>query len=177
MRPSILLLAPALALLATTSGCSRRGAVAGAVFAYEVAATAESLENPQREWTTDDDPPVDDGERSTAGLVRPIPPHVPASAADRRVDRPHVGFDLGGAYGAIEQADLEPCNAQGLAAGYGRVIVAFEPDGAVVGVAIALPPGSAPTAQACVEQAFRAVRVAPFEGAPVNVRRAFFVKD
>jgi hypothetical protein len=28
----------------------------------------------------------------------------------------------------------------------------------------------------CVEQAFGAVRVSPFDGAPMNVRRAFFVK-
>jgi hypothetical protein len=43
-------------------------------------------------------------------------------------------------------------------------------------VSIEMPAGSTPASRACVEEAFRAVRVAPFDGAPVNVQRAFFVK-
>ncbi len=174
MRSS--LLAPALTLIVITSGCTRSGVVAGAVVAYEVAETAQSLDNPEAEWTTADTQPDEDDEGSTAGMVRPIPPHMPASVADQRVEQEKVGFDLGAAYGAIAQVDLDPCRDRGLAPGYGRVIVAFDRGGSAVGVGIDLPAGSAPTAHACVEQAFRAVRVAPFDGAPVNVRRAFFVK-
>jgi hypothetical protein len=176
MRPSILLV-PTLALLATSSGCTRPGAVAGAVFAYELAEGMQSTDNPEQEWTTADVPSdEEEAEGSSSGMVRPVPPHMPASAADQRVERQRVGFDLGGAYGVLAHVNLDPCKAQGLTPGYGRVIVAFEPAGAPVGVGVALPAGSAPSAHACVEQAFRAVHVAPFEGAPVNVRRAFYVK-
>jgi len=174
MRRSSLLLFPTLAVLATGSGCTRTGVVAGAVVAYEL---AETTDNPEQEWTTADEPSgEDEDEPSTAGMVRPIPPHMPASAADQRVEKQLVGFDLGGAYGAIAHVDLDPCKAVGLAPGYGRVIVAFEAGGAPVGVGVALPAGSAPAAHACVEQAFRDIRVTPFEGAPVNVRRGYFVK-
>jgi hypothetical protein len=171
------LLVSAVVLLAASTGCSRQGAIAGAVVAYEVAEGLESTDNPEREWTTaDESSEEDDAEVSTAGMARPVPPHMPASAADRRVEPQHMGFDLGRAYGSLAKVDLDACRAQGLISGYGRVTVAFEPAGTPVGVNLELPTGSAPAARACVEQAFRSVRVAPFEGAPVNVRRAFFVK-
>jgi hypothetical protein len=176
MRPSLLLLAPPLALLAGT-GCVRPGhgarlATAYAIDTIDFAAMAGA--NPEREWTTADDSPHAD-EASSPAELRPIPPHLPASDADHRVER-LTHFDLAGAYGALAKVDLSPCKALGLTAGYGRVILAFDQDGAPVGVGIDLPPGSAPAARMCIEQAFGAVRVAPFEGAPMKVRRAFFVK-
>jgi hypothetical protein len=176
MRPSTLLLAPALALLAAASGCVRggRGALAATAFAVDVVDVAAiGAANPEKEWTTADERPVDPPGAPNA--LAPIPPHLPASAADQRVDK-QTAFDLGGAYGALAKVDLAPCKALGIAPGYGRVVLAFDPDGTPAGVGVDLPAGSTPAAQTCVEQAFGAVRVAPFDGAPMNVRRAFFVK-
>jgi hypothetical protein len=113
----------------------------------------------------------DDVDRQEALAHVPLlvpPPPAPVVVPTR--------FDLGGAYGVLAGVELDPCKAQGLAAGYGRVTVPFEPDGTPGRVAVEMPAGSAPAAHACIEEAFRAVRVAPFDGAPVNVRRAFFVK-
>ena len=176
MRPSTLLLAPAFALLVAASGCVRSGHVArGATdFAVDVVDLAAiGAANPEKEWTTADERPVDPPAAPNA--LAPIPPHLPASAADQRVDK-QTEFDLGGAYGALAKVDLAPCKALGIAPGYGRVVLAFDPDGTPAGVGVDLPAGSTPAAQTCVEQAFGAVRVAPFDGAPMNVRRAFFVK-
>ena len=179
MRPSLLLLA--LGILVTSSGCVghgvRRDAVPGLAFvAFELAAHVERLDNPdnpQREWTTTDGSEDDDDESAPAA-AGPVPPHMPASAADRRVEH-RARFDLGGVYGALAHVELAPCKAMGLTPGYGRVTLAFEHDGAPVGVGVDLPAGSAPAAETCVQRAFGAVRVAPFDGAPVSVRRAFFV--
>ena len=173
MNPLKLLLAPSFGLLLVTSGCVRPGlagnlAVTGALVAYEVA----SAPPVEREWTTEDDGPDDDDAASEAALAH-VPLDVPPPPAPVVVP---ARFDLGGAYGALTRVDLGPCKAQGLAPGYGRVVLGFEPDGAPAGVAVEMPPGSSPIARACVERAFRAVRVAPFDGAPVNVRRPFFVK-
>jgi hypothetical protein len=86
-------------------------------------------------------------------------------------------FDLGGAYGAIAQVDLASCKAEGLAPGYGHVVLGFLPDGSVGGVAVQLPPSSSPWAHACVESALRGVRVSPFAGdQPATVRRELYVK-
>jgi hypothetical protein len=183
MRSSLLLLAPAFALLAATTGCVHGAREARAVTNFAVATTelvesaqdlAETSQNPEQEWTeADDTAPVEPESVNTA--PRPIPPHLPASAADRRVDT-RAPFDLGGAYGSLARVDLSACKAQGLAAGYGRVVLAFDPDGTAAGVGVELPAGSSPAARACVEQAFGAARVSPFDGAPMNVRRTFFVK-
>lgn len=85
-------------------------------------------------------------------------------------------FDLGGAYGALASVDLAACKADGLAAGYGKVVVGFDADGAPASVSVVLPGGSADGARGCVEGAFRNVRVAPFDGSAVTVQRSFFVK-
>jgi hypothetical protein len=107
---------------------------------------------------------------------RPVPPHEAASEAERRVER-RAPFALAATYGALGHVDLEPCKVQGLAAGYGHVVLAFANDGTPASVGVDLPAGSAPRAHACVEEAFRAVRVAEFDGRPVKMRRAFFVVD
>jgi hypothetical protein len=134
----------------------------------------ENDSNPEREWTTTDGSPAvdDDG----ADGPRPVPPHEAASEADRRVER-RTPFALAATYGALGHVDLEPCKAQGLAAGYGHVVLAFANDGTPAGVGVDLPARSAPRAHACVEKAFGALRVAAFDGSPVKVRRAFFVMD
>jgi hypothetical protein len=106
---------------------------------------------------------------------RPTPAHLPASDADHRVEH-RVAFDLGGAYGALANVDLGACKAAGLGTGYGKVTLAFAPDGRAAAVGVDLPAGSSPAARACVEQAYRAVTVSPFDGSPVNVSRAFFAK-
>ena len=183
MRSSLPLLAPAFALLAATTGCVHSAHEAHAVTSFAFATTelvesaedlAQANQNPEQEWTeADDTAPEEPGSVNTA--PRPIPPHLPASAADHRVDTA-ARFDLGGAYGALAGIDLSSCKAQGLAPGYGRVVLAFAPDGAAAGVGVDLPAGSSPAARACVEQAFGAARVSPFDGAPTNVRRTFFVK-
>jgi hypothetical protein len=124
--------------------------------------------------------PIDPDDSGLPSIVyvdttpHPTPAHLPASAADHRVEH-RVAFDLGGAYGALASVDLGACKAAGLGTGYGKVALAFAPDGRAAGVALQLPAGSAPAARACVEQAYRAVTVTPFDGSPVNVRRAFFV--
>jgi hypothetical protein len=179
----MLLLAAAFGLLAATTGCVHSAHEAHAVtnFAFATTELVESVQdlaansqNPEQEWTeADDTAPVELETANTA--PRPIPPHLPASAADHRVDTP-VRFDLGGAYGAVAKVDLSSCKALGLTPGYGRVVLAFDPDGAAAGVGVDLPAGSSPAARACVEQAFGAARVSPFDGAPMNVRRTFFVK-
>jgi hypothetical protein len=173
-------------LLAVHSGCAaplhsgssdesraRAVLVGAALIGYGIAST---VHNPQTEWTTTDGSPADDDDDGAADVPVAVPPHEPASEADRRVEE-RTPFALAAAYGALAHVELEPCRAQGLAAGYGRVALAFANDGAPAAVGVRLPAGSAPGAQACVEQAFRAVRVAAFDGAPVNVRRPFFVKD
>jgi hypothetical protein len=105
----------------------------------------------------------------------PTPSHLPASAADHRVEH-RVAFDLGGAYGALANVDLGACKAAGLGTGYGKVTLAFDPDGHPGGVGVELPAGSSPAATACVEQAYGAVTVSPFDGSAISVSRAFFVK-
>jgi hypothetical protein len=135
---------------------------------------AEASGNPEAESTEADDSGPPDIVVVQVG-PHPVPLHMPASAADHRVER-HVAFDLGGAYGALAKVDLDACKAQGLTGGYGRVVLAFAPDGSAAGTSIDLPEGSSPAARTCVEQAFGAVHVSAFDGAPMNVRRAFFVK-
>ena len=176
MKLSLLLLAPTLALLAG-SACvpPRHGAHATTDFAFDTidfAAMAEA--NPEREWTTADDSPHPD-EAAAPPAMRPIPPHLPASDADHRVER-QAQFDLAGAYGALGKVSLDACKAQGLTSGYGRVILAFDADGTAIGVGVDLPAGSSPGARACVEAAYGAIRVPPCDGAPRKVRRGFFVK-
>jgi hypothetical protein len=167
------------ALLVVDSGCAEplhttagRVLVGAAILGYGIAA---NVHNPESEWTTTDGSPADEDDDVDEGL-RPVPPHEAASEADRRVER-RTPFALAAAYGALARVDLAPCTAQGLATGYGRIVLAFTNDGAPAGMRVDLPSGSSLQAGACVEQAFRAVRVSAFDGAPVNVRRAFFVKD
>lgn len=186
MRKSLLFLAGCVAVAVTSSGCTRdgmRGVNAASSAADAIGTTADLVttladldtNNPQHEWTTDDGSPPSDTPASTWEL-RPIPPHLPASAADTRVDKDRP-FDLGAAYGALAHVDLDACKDHGLSAGYGRVTLGFANDGTPAGVGVDLPDGSKPEARACVEQAFQAVRVAPFEGAGASVRRAFFVNS
>jgi len=177
MRTTLLLLACSFGVVLTGTGCTRHGvmalnaAVDVANLATDIAATSS---NPQTEWTTADDTPSDD-EGDTIPVVRPVPPHVPASAADTRIDRSQP-FNLAAAYGALAHVDLGVCKDHGLSPGYGRVVLGFANDGSPVGVGVDLPAGSRPEARACVEHVFQMVRVAPFDGAPANVRRAFFVE-
>ena len=177
MRSSLLLVPSTLALLLAGSGCAHPrfagNLVANtALVAYGIA-TMDS--GPQREWVTEHDVvvPDDADDVDTQEALAHVPLIVPPPPAPVVVP---TRFDLGGAYGVLAGVDLDVCKAQGLQAGYGRVTVPFEPDGTAGRVAIEMPAGSAPAAHACVEEAFRAVRVAPFDGVPVNVRRAFFVK-
>jgi hypothetical protein len=177
MRSSILLFVPTLVLLGTAPGCVRPGVgaavAARAIVAYEVAGPDGAWTvSPEREWTTENGDPLDD-DGSTEEALAHVPLAVPPPG-DPPAPLP-TKFDMGGAYGALSHVDLAACKEQGLRAGYGRVLLGFEPDGRPVGVSIEMPAGSTPEARSCVEQAFRTVRVAPFEGAPVNVRRAFFV--
>jgi hypothetical protein len=177
MRSSLLLLPSTIALLFAGSGCAHpglgRNLVANtALVAYGIA-TMDS--GPRRGWVTehDDLAPDEDDDVDRQEALAHVPLLVPPPPAPVVVP---TRFDLGGAYGALAGVELDPCKAQGLAAGYGRVTVPFEPDGTPGRVAVEMPAGSAPAAHACIEEAFRAVRVAPFDGKPVNVRRAFFVK-
>ncbi len=151
-----------------------RIAHAGARLVVDTDVVVEDDGSPQAEWTEMDDPGAEPMV-AVDTAPRPIPPHLPASAADHRVER-HIAFDLGGAYGALAGVDLGTCKAAGLGAGYGKVTLAFDPDGRTAGVGIELPAGSSPGAAACVEQAYGAVTVAPFDGSPVSVSRAFFVE-
>lgn len=57
-----------------------------------------------------------------------------------------------------------------------RVTLGLQADGTPTGISVELPAGSTATSRACVEQAFRTVRVPQFDGTAVNVRRTFFVK-
>jgi hypothetical protein len=56
------------------------------------------------------------------------------------------------------------------------VVLGFGTDGVPARVGLELPAGSAPASQACVESAFQAVQVAPFDGSAMTVRRQFYVK-
>jgi hypothetical protein len=90
---------------------------------------------------------------------------------------PPSPFDPGAAYGAVAGVDLAPCKDEGLASGYGHVVVGFMPDGSVGGVAVDLPPASSPWAHGCVENELRQMRIASFDGEqPMNVRRDFYVR-
>jgi hypothetical protein len=145
-----------------------------------VAATASSgsSSNPQAEWTTEEGPgddPTPPDEPPLRVRVGPIPPHEQPSAADTRVES-RTAFDLGGAYSALAQVDLTPCKAQGLAAGYGRVEIAFANAGTPASLNVSLPAGSSASAQACVDDAFKRVQVARFDGSRATVRRSFFVQ-
>jgi hypothetical protein len=106
------------------------------------------------------------GPVETVDLQPPLPLSPPAQPA----------FDLGAAYGAIRDVDLSACRDEGLAAGYGRVVVGFMPDGRVGGVALDLPWASSAEARDCVESAYRQVRVRPFPGGqPATARASFYV--
>jgi hypothetical protein len=175
-------LASVVALFIVDAGCAERlhtpagrVLVGAAILSYGIAA---NVHNPELEWTTTDGSAADDDDDNDDidPGPRPVPPHEAASEADRRVEQ-RAPFALAAAYGALARVDLAPCAGQGLTTGYGRVVLAFTSDGAPAGVRVDLPSGSSLQAGACVEQAFRAVRVSAFDGAPVNVRRAFFVKD
>jgi hypothetical protein len=194
-------LAPLVGLLVTNSGCTREGfctapvgaparwhrgghaadGVFGAIVLADAIAQAVGNphgdpDNPQREWTTDDGSPSDDDGDAQRLLGEPETFHtVPASAAPPPRDERRA-FDLGGAYGQVARVDVDACKADGLATGYGRVVLGFDDDGAPAGVSIEMPAGSAPEAHECVEDAFRKVRVAPFDGPTANVRRVFYVK-
>jgi hypothetical protein len=174
MRRPFLLLAPSLALVCTGSGCANPGlgrlAFAAAFAAAEIAQASDDAQAAQaaRDEAYDGAP--------AGPVVISDQPGLPADEADHRVEHAPARFDLSAAYGAVDHVDVDACKADGLAAGYGRVVLGFVSDGAATGVALALPAGSSPDARACVEAAFRRVRVAPFDGAAVNVRRPFFVK-
>lgn len=145
-------------------------AIVGAAFVISLVARAAADSQAQdvaQEDDTSSDPPL----RVRLG---PIPPHQPPAAADAP-DPSRTAFDLGGAYGALAHVDLSACKSDGLAPGYGRVEVAFAGDGSARDMHVALPAGSPEPARACVETAFRQVRVAPFDGAQVTVRRSFYV--
>jgi hypothetical protein len=203
MRQSLLFLAPLVGLLVTGAGCAREGycdarfdgpragwhrgdravdGVLGAVvlatdIAQAVGNSGWDPDNPQHEWTTEDGSPSDDDGDAQRLLGQPVTFHtVPASADPPPPDKTRA-FDLGGAYGEMARVDVDACKADGLATGYGRVVLGFDEDGAPAGVSIEMPAGSSPEARACVDEAFRKVRVAPFDGAAVNVRRVFYVKS
>jgi hypothetical protein len=176
-----------LSLLVTASGCAEttyhhgracapvhdrtaRTIMATADTVLAVAELAQAIEDVQAVTQEDDTPP----EPPAAVRFAPIGPYQPPAAADTAADN-RTQFDLGGAYGAIAHVDLGACRAQGLAAGYGRVEVGFAGDGSTRDLHVALPAGSPDGARACVETAFRQVRVAPFDGAQVTVRRSFYV--
>jgi hypothetical protein len=152
------------------------GLAAAADIAEIIGDSDEDDGNPEREWTTEDGSPPDNEGDAYRLLGAPETFHtVPASADPHPPDKTRP-FDLGGVYGEVGRVDLETCKANGLATGYGRVVLYFENAGVPTGVSIELPAGSAPEARACVEDAFRKVRVVPFDGAPVNVRRVFYVR-
>lgn len=132
--------------------------------------------SPQGEWLTDDGSPPRDEPAAPPAQPRivALPPH--ASAPGTTTERPRP-FNLGGAYGAIARINLSDCEEQGLASGYGHVTLTFEESGSPGTVGVDLPQGSASGSRSCVERAFHAVRVAPFDGTQVNVRRVFHVTD
>jgi len=165
-----------LPLLAFQTGCTHREACAGVHLADAAAniAVLASITNPEQEATTADDDPGPEQPVVMVPVVRPIPPHEPASKADVP-EAERKPFDLGAAYGAIARVDLSQCKAAGLAGGYGKVVVAFDRGGAPLAVGVELPPGSAPAAQTCVTNAFQSVHVAAYDGELVNVRRTFYV--
>jgi hypothetical protein len=200
MRQSLFFLLPLVGLLVTSSGCTQEGfcsepvgahAYAGPPRAFrgsahvaaglldavllgaEIAdAVGPTTSGPEREWTTDDGEPSDnDGDAQR--LLGPQTFHTVPPAPPPRESR---AFDLGGAYGQIAQVDVGECKADGLAPGYGRVLLGFGTDGAPVDVGVEIPAGSTQASRACLENAFRKIRVAPFDGATANVRRAFYVK-
>jgi hypothetical protein len=179
MRASLLVFTAAAGLTLATAGCARPGLGANlilnsAIVAYDLS----TVTGTQREWRTEDgSPPVLEEEVDPAAqaALAHVPLAVPPAQPMPAVVQP-THFDLGSAYGALGHVDLEACKTEGLAPGYGRVLLAFEPDGTPAHVAVQMPAGSAPSATRCVVEAFRGVRVAPFDGAPVNVRRQFYVE-
>jgi hypothetical protein len=152
------------------------GLAAAADIAEAIGDSDGDDDNPQREWMTEDGSPPDN-EGDVQRLLGPLETFhtVPASADPHPPDKTRP-FDLAGVYGEVARVDLETCKASGLATGYGRVVLYFENAGVPASVSIEMPAGSAPEARACVEDAFRKVHVVPFDGAPVNVRRVFYVK-
>jgi hypothetical protein len=102
-----------------------------------------------------------------------VPVDLQPRPATKPAPRP---FDLGGAYAAMAKVDLTTCKEAGVAPGYGHVELEVLPDGTVGGVMVQLHAATA-GGRACAEQAFRGVRVAPFDGEqPVRVQRDFFVR-
>jgi hypothetical protein len=199
MRQSLFFLAPLVGLLVTTSGCTREGfgpepigasshhadvgrhsgarAVGGLLDAlalgYEIAEAARNSDAEGATVSPDDGYPPDDGsppeDPGYAATFHTVPPAADPAHEAR-------AFDLGSAYGEIARVDVGTCKADGLATGYGRVILGFDDSGAPTSVGVEIPAGSTPAARSCLENAFRKVHVAPFDGAAVNVRRAFYVK-
>jgi hypothetical protein len=190
MRPHHFLFVSLPLLLASASGCAPgpygyahvcapvhsrtdRAIVAAADAILAIAEVAQAVQEAQSAQASaeDDDPSGDPPLRVRLG---PIPPHEPAAAADTRVES-RTPFDLGGAYGALANVDLDACKVQGLAPGYGRVEIAFVTDGSPRDVRLTLPTGSTDSARACVESAFQQMRVAPFDGAEATIKRPFYV--
>jgi hypothetical protein len=101
---------------------------------------------------------------------------VPASLSKPPPEPKHP-FDPQKAYSAVDGVDLGMCKATGLVAGYGRVVLGFATNGGPASVSVEMPAGSPASAKSCVEDAFRKVQVAPFDGDSIaTARRAFFVK-
>lgn len=159
-----------------------RGAIAAGDAIVNLAAAVEALDEadsddaagPEGVWSVDEggDAPhyADDHSDPTTFHT------VPASLSQPPPDPTHP-FDLQKAYGALDGVDLGACKADGLVAGYGRVVLGFATNGAPASVSVELPAGSSASAQSCVQDAFRKVQVSPFDGDSIaTARRSFFVK-
>lgn len=82
-------------------------------------------------------------------------------------------FDRAGANAALARVNLQPCVRPGGPSGAGRITVVFAPTGVVVSAVVDGGDFSVTAVGACISARFRGVRVAPFDGGPVSVRRTF----
>ena len=83
-------------------------------------------------------------------------------------------FDRAGAQAALFQVNVQSC-ARGGASGPGHVMVTFLPNGGVGSAILDSGPFQATSVGGCIAGRFRALRVAPFVGAPVSIGRSFSI--
>ena len=84
-----------------------------------------------------------------------------------------VQFDRGCAAAALGSADIFRCFDANGPRGTGHVKVTFAPTGAVASVELDGGPFPETATGACIQAAYRALRISPFEGGAVTVGKTF----
>jgi hypothetical protein len=159
MRPTTALLPIALVAL---TGCLHEEDLAAEVVDTTPVPVAAPLVERQVTVAADEAPPPPTA--LTPGGVLAAPSRDP------------VRFQIGAAYGALSQVDLEACRDRGLPSGYVRVRATFTRSGYIVRASIESVTPPSPQALDCIADGLRQTGVPAFDGAEARLSKTYFVE-